>query len=179
MAKEHWIVLQLRKDHKKLKSRLMVLEEENARLINAFMEIRQTIPIMCDGNPQGDYACDIHQRIAMSKDKMQWVLVRAFYDYDGCVWNELTDKDNFKKGDPSDLGYVIGVVNGHGFLTNQIMGGDDAMKLAHEALTRTPDQELVDALQEIVRYTKGDMSYKAEYVNAQAVKALAKYKGKK
>ena len=62
---EPWAIIQLRKSHNRTRERMMVIEEENARLINAFMEIRQTMPICCDGNPQGDYACDIHQRVAI------------------------------------------------------------------------------------------------------------------
>lgn len=45
-----------------------------------------------------------------------------------------------------------------------------------EWLNRQPDQELVAALEEIARYTKDSLNHKAEYINAQATKALAKYK---
>ena len=50
---------------KQLKTKLKEAETENKRLKEALEEIRITMPICCDGEPQGDYACDIHQRIAI------------------------------------------------------------------------------------------------------------------
>ncbi len=41
------------------------LQAELAAAKEAFQEIRGTMPICCDGNPQGDYACDTHQRVAV------------------------------------------------------------------------------------------------------------------
>lgn len=40
------------------------LQVENKRYKEALEEILITMPIACDGNPQGDYACDLHIEIA-------------------------------------------------------------------------------------------------------------------
>ncbi len=53
--------------HKKVKAEnccSICLIEERDKLQKALREIMLTQPIYCDGNHQGDYACDLHREIA-------------------------------------------------------------------------------------------------------------------
>ena len=66
---------------------------------------------------------------------MKWQLIRAFYDYDGSVWNEIENASIVANANPEHIGYIVGMVDDLGFVYNSLQGVDKAVLMAYKALT--------------------------------------------